>query len=238
MAAMNESDIARLVYKAKLAEQAERFEEMCKFMHTVIENKRSLDTDEQKLFAIAYKNRIGRVRTAWRFADTARAKYAGRNQQKESFASQYAQELAEEVLQICREVEDNLGLLARSATDPVSRASYAKMDADYRRYRCEIEPKETSNTSAAYKNAANLAQELPPAHPTRMGIALNYSVFKYEIENSLEEACRIAEQALEGARADGGMERSRDAFLIEHLLKDNMDLWRSEAPKPKEELAF
>jgi hypothetical protein len=36
--------------------------------------------------------------------------------------------------------------------------------------------------------------EMPPTHPIRLGLALNFSVFYYEIQNSPERACHLAKQ--------------------------------------------
>jgi len=47
----------------------------------------------------------------------------------------------------------------------------------------------------AYAQAAVIAKEkLPPSHPIRLGLALNYSVFYFEILNSPSEACHLAKQ--------------------------------------------
>ena len=35
---------------------------------------------------------------------------------------------------------------------------------------------------------------LPPTHPIRLGLALNYSVFYYEIKNNPEKACELAKK--------------------------------------------
>jgi hypothetical protein len=44
--------------------------------------------------------------------------------------------------------------------------------------------------------------ELPPTHPIRLGLALNFSVFYYEILNSADRACHLAKQAFNDAIAE------------------------------------
>ena len=49
------------------------------------------------------------------------------------------------------------------------------------------------NSSQAYRDAYNVAkEEMEPTHPIRLGLALNYSVFHYEIENKPDKACSLA----------------------------------------------
>lgn len=67
---------------------------------------------------------------------------------------------------------------------------------DYHRYLAEFatgnDRKEAAeNSLVAYKAASDIAlNELPPTHPIRLGLALNFSVFYYEILNSPDRACR------------------------------------------------
>ena len=37
-----------------------------------------------------------------------------------------------------------------------------------------------------------MAESLSPTHPIRLGLALNYSVFHYEIKDQPEQACKLA----------------------------------------------
>lgn len=63
-----------------------------------------------------------------------------------------------------------------------------------------------------------------------MGLALNFSVFYYEILNSPDRACHLAKQAFDDAIAelDSLSEESyKDSTLIMQLLRDNLTLWTS-----------
>lgn len=52
------------------------------------------------------------------------------------------------------------------------------------------------------QNATDVAQtELTPTHPIRLGLALNFSVFYYEILNAPDQACHLAKQAFDDAIA-------------------------------------
>jgi len=109
--------------------------------------------------------------------------------------------------------------------------------ADYYRYLAEFttadDRKSASESSlTAYKVASDVATtELPPTHPIRLGLALNFSVFYYEILNAPDRACHLAKSAFDEAIAelDSLSEESyRDSTLIMQLLRDNLTLWTSD----------
>ena len=108
--------------------------------------------------------------------------------------------------------------------------------ADYYRYLAEFasaDKKEeaASNAEAAYKMATDKATSLAPTHPIRLGLALNYSVFLYEVQQKNNEACELAKKAFDDAIAELDTldeESYKDSTLIMQLLRDNLTLWTSD----------
>ena len=111
------------------------------------------------------------------------------------------------------------------------------MKGDYYRYLAEVAVGDArapilSNSQEAYKAAFDVASsEMPPTHPIRLGLALNYSVFYYEILNDPEQACSLAKTAFDDAIAELDTlseESYKDSTLIMQLLRDNLTLWTSD----------
>merc|ERR1712066_460962 len=134
-----------------------------------------------------------------------------------------------------------LGLLSANlipkAGNGESKVFYQKMMADYYRYIAEFTDGDKKNAAAesarkAYQEAAEVAEkDLAVTHPIRLGLALNYSVFTYEVLSRPDEACKMARQAFEDAIAelDNVAEDSyKDSTLIMQLLRDNLTLWTSD----------
>merc|ERR1711934_965220 len=111
------------------------------------------------------------------------------------------------------------------------------MGADYYRYIAEYKDGEGKTNAAnsakgAYKAAQEVAEkDLAVTHPIRLGLALNFSVFQYEVLAEPDEACKMAREAFESAIAelDNVAEESyKDSTLIMQLLRDNLTLWTSD----------
>jgi len=97
----------------------------------------------------------------------------------------------------------------------------------------EPEKKENADkASESYQTAMSCAEEeLASTHPIRLGLALNYSVFLYEVNNQQGEACKLAKSAFDAAIAELDKldeESYKDSTLIMQLLRDNLTLWTSE----------
>ena len=79
---------------------------------------------------------------------------------------------------------------------------------------------------------------MKPTNPIRLGLALNYSVFYYEIKNVSDKACELAKTAFDDAIAelDSLPEDSyKDSTLIMQLLRDNLTLWTADQSRPEDE---
>uniref|UniRef100_A0A667Z5Y4 14-3-3 protein epsilon n=1 Tax=Myripristis murdjan TaxID=586833 RepID=A0A667Z5Y4_9TELE len=227
------------VYQSKLAEQAERYDEMVESMKLVAGMDEELSVEERNLLSVAYKNVIGARRASWRIISSLEQKEESKGgEDKLKMIREYRLTVETELKSICNDILDVLDKhLIASANTGESKVFYYKMKGDYHRYLAEFatgnDRKEAAeNSLVAYKAASDIAMiELPPTHPIRLGLALNFSVFYYEILNSPDRACRLAKAAFDDAIAELDTlseESYKDSTLIMQLLRDNLTLWTSD----------
>ncbi|XP_020494160.1 14-3-3-like protein 2 [Labrus bergylta] len=234
---MSEAPQKELVQRAKLAEQAERYDDMAAAMKKVTEESEQLSNEERNLLSVAYKNVVGARRSSWRVVSSIEQKADG-SERKQAMAKEYREKIEKELREICGDVLNLLDtFLIPKATAPESKVFYLKMKGDYFRYLAEVasgdDKKDTiKDSKEAYQKAFDISkQDMQSTHPIRLGLALNYSVFYYEILNSPEEACQLAKSAFDDAIAelDTLSEDSyKDSTLIMQLLRDNLTLWTSD----------
>lgn len=151
------------VYMAKLAEQAERYEEMVEFMEKVsasVESSEELTVEERNLLSVAYKNVIGARRASWRIISSIEQKEESRgNEDHVSTIRDYRSKIETELSSICDGILKLLdSRLIPSASSGDSKVFYLKMKGDYHRYLAEFktgaERKEAAeSTLTAYKAA-------------------------------------------------------------------------------------
>ena len=118
--------------------------------------------------------------------------------------------------------------------DGESKAFFIKMVGDYYRYIAEnakdsLLEQVKQNALKAYNEANQIT--LPPCNPIKLGLALNFSVFHYEVMKNHKAACELADRALQDAldKIDELEEDDfRDAKSIIELLKENLTLWKEE----------
>lgn len=68
------------VFMAKLAEQAERYDEMLDSMKSVATYDTELTVEERNLLSVAYKNVIGARRASWRITSAIEQREEGLNE--------------------------------------------------------------------------------------------------------------------------------------------------------------
>lgn len=241
-------DKSSFVELAKLSEQAERYEDMVEAMKKVTSFNEDLSTEERNLFSVAYKNVVGSRRSAWRVVHALTSK--AKDEAEGTIRQNYLENIENELSSLCSEVvkllDDTLIPNAEQCENHESIVFYLKMKGDYYRYLVEAFPDQGENkekSRKAYEGAKELSdQHLCSTHPIRLGLALNFSVFFYEIENSQDKACELAKKAFDDAitELDQVKEDSyKDSTLIMQLLRDNLTLWQSEqsqmVDEPQEE---
>merc|ERR1719428_1442921 len=227
------------VYFAKLAEQAERYDEMAAFMKAVGEEGQELSVEERNLLSVAYKNAVGSRRASWRIITSVEQKERGKgNTENADWAKEYCGTVEAELDKICGEILNLLeNKLVGAATTPESQVFYHKMAGDYYRYIAEFTSEAKKDTAAQsakteYAKAMEIAQkDLVVTHPIRLGLALNFSVFHYEVLQNQDEACKLARSAFEEAIAEldsVAEDAYKDSTLIMQLLRDNLTLWTAD----------
>jgi len=224
------------VYIAKLAEQAERYDEMVDAMKKVARTNTELTVEERNLLSVAYKNVIGARRAALRIIASIEQKEKSKgNEANVLKIKSYAKKIHKELNDIVNDVMDVIDKhLIPHATTEESKVFYYKMKGDYYRYKAEFtqddERKQAGEKSLeGYQQALDTANShLATTNPIRLGLALNFSVFYYEILNEQSKACELAKKAFDEAIAkldDLSEDSYKDSTVIMQLLRDNLTLW-------------
>ncbi|KAG5490207.1 hypothetical protein JKF63_00326 [Porcisia hertigi] len=226
-------DLAELIYMAKLAEEAERFDEMLLCIRKYVRLNSELDTEERNLLSVAYKNVITPRRNAWRIITSIESRETAKdNSATLPLVLNMRKELEAELSPLC---DDLLSLLDTylipAAQGGEAKVFYLKMKGDYHRYYAEIDSGDGQRQAAlsAYQKATDVANSsLAPTHPIRLGLALNFSVFYYEIMKEHEKGFQLARQAYDEAVTE--LETLEDdayheSNTIVRLLRENINLW-------------
>jgi len=232
------------VYMAMLAEQCNRFEEMTEFLEDMLKGRdKDLNSDERNLLSIAYKNSLTSRRTALRTVIA----YENKEKKKENspflaYIQEYRKKIEDELTDMCNKVLKTIDShLLKRAEDAEAKVFYLKMKGDYNRYIAEyaigtLKDSVSKDALSAYESASADAKNLSCINPISLGLALNFSVFYYEVMGDHEKACGIAKDVLEVANKEISAiedpdenDSTRDALSIINLLRENLDMWKMEA---------
>ena len=229
------------IYLAMLAEQCNRFDEMVEFLEQLLGSRDGdLNNDERNLLSIAYKNAISSSRTALRTIMAYEAKESKKsNSNFLPYIKEYKTKVEKELNQKCQKVISAIdSKLVPRATEKEAKVFYIKMKGDYNRYIAEYaegdeKEKVAKGALDAYSAAQTEAEGLPVLNPIALGLALNFSVFHYEVKNDHKTACDIAKKAIDAAEKelpniDEEADEWKDTLSIVNLLKENLEMWQNE----------
>uniref|UniRef100_A0A2K6DL79 14-3-3 domain-containing protein n=1 Tax=Macaca nemestrina TaxID=9545 RepID=A0A2K6DL79_MACNE len=191
-------------------------------MEKMTEQGAELSNEEGNLLSVAYQNVVRGRRSASRVISSI-PQNTYTSDKKLQLIKDYQEKVESELRSICTTVLELLDkYLIANVTNPESKVFYLKMKGDYFRYLAEV----------ACEAFDISKKEMQPTHPIRLGLALHFSVFHYEILNNPELARMLAKTAFDEAIAelDTLNEHSyKDSTLIMQLLRDNLTLWTSDS---------
>ncbi len=229
------------LYLAKLFERADRFQDMIDAIKDFINLDPVLNIEERNIFSAGYKNIISPKRSSWRLLNSMEKKELKKNNSSNlPYIKITKDNITKEIKDICNQIQmilDNNLIPNCNKEDFESKVFYFKLKGDYHRYLAEIssdEEYENSclNADKSYKTAYEISEkELPIYSPIRLGLALNFSVFNYELMGKQEDGFIIAKLGFEEAiKVIDDLDKSKvkDAILIIQILKENLILWTSE----------
>ncbi|XP_012664952.1 14-3-3 protein zeta/delta [Otolemur garnettii] len=152
-------DKNELVQKAKLAEQAERYDDMAACMKSVTEQGAELSNEERNLLSVAYKNVVGARRSSWRVVSSIEQKTEGA-EKKQQMAREYREKIETELRDICNDVLSLLEkFLIPNASQAESKVFYLKMKGDYYRYLAEVAAGDDKKFDEAIAELDTLSEE-------------------------------------------------------------------------------
>lgn len=234
-----EENFDNLIFEAALCERADNYQVMVQIMKKAVKivpvNKPDIHIKVRNLFSVAYKNIAGSRRSAHRIYTAEHSKYEN-DPVKTEVVKKYITIVEQELNEICDDVIWYITNHIQGSpifSDIESQVFFLKMKGDYLRYKAEVnENQEIIDESGInYVEARKLAEELKPTNPVKLGLALNYSVYLYEIVRDGNSACSVAKEAFD--KAIFGLDNLsedhyKDSTLIMQLLRDNMTLWTNQ----------
>lgn len=219
-----------LLFKAKLAERAERYEEMTLLMNTVIDQLRNSEASEdiRNLVSVAYKNRVSEIRTSRRLLGRIEDIESAKGMHHGAMCVQeYRQQIEAEIIAKCDEAIKLASRMLENCSDVQGRTFLLKMKADYNRYIAELQTprkdRAAEDAQKFYEDALNAG--LSPEHHIMLGVALNKAIFFYEVLGKTSSAIELLETLLGRPGINGGDESN--SSLIMNLIDDNLRLWQA-----------
>ncbi|EAY09702.1 14-3-3 protein [Trichomonas vaginalis G3] len=231
-----------IVYLAQTENSIDRSGEAIKLMIQLAEVKPNFDQNERQLLVLIYKTAIDPIR------ETIRTLSMYRDSSKESGQSEQAQ-MIDDVCQssihdldeLCAQGLDLVDkVLLPACQDPAGIAFYQKLRGDFYRYMVEFAKEDKideikKNADSAYSAALQTATEkLPSSNPIRLGVILNYAVFKFEHAEETGAAREMLVSAIQNFSEDSNQlseSSHKEAQNVINVMQKNLVSWSPENPE-------
>jgi len=228
------------MFLAKLCLNLENFEDSLRYVDDMAKLKESeFSIEERELFVNSYKSFISQKRSAWRSIYKKENKFV---EEKNKY-SNIISEIKTKFEEIIFKANEKLIYIINTYIFPKiksidGKTFFLKVKADHYRYMAEISigaelKSYRQNSYKFYKEAFSSSLMLNPLNTIRLGVALNYSVFFFEVLSNTMQSIMIATSSLNEALKELKMydeeslqdEKLKDALDIIKLIKDNVHHW-------------
>ena len=236
------------IYMALLAQQCSRYKEMFQYFVDLIKQRekegksKDLLPKERELLAYGFISFINSQRHSLHICMAFETK-----ERKE-----YNSPILSDILDYRRKIESELtnniqditniidATLIKNSEENLTKIYYLKLKGDFNRYITEYEKgltreKASNVASKAYQDAMNLAKNMNIMNRLLLGLALNFSIYQYEVVGERKNAMSIAEECLnkvDKELPEFNMDKNEEDYgiimdLIDKM-KKNLKKWRIE----------
>lgn len=227
-----------LLYFCKLAEDADRYEDMVNILRVFFAKFHQEFTPKNRQnLVVAYSNVVGHLKTSCRIIRSIESRGLCNDKQIEkTLASEFKQKIERELYIYCTDIINIIDSEILPYSEIIeNQIILLKTKGDFHRYICEyfqgqIHLENSINAKECYQEAYNKSlANLDSTNSTRLSVSLTFSIFLYEIMHSIEDACLISKTAYDEAFKNletlADPAQLRDCTSILQLIKDNFTLW-------------
>ena len=198
------------IYMALLAQQCSRYKEMFSYFLDLIKQRekegksKDLSPQERELLVYGYisyiKSQQNSLHICMAFETKEKKEY---NSPILPHIQTYRKKLESKLTSSIQDISNTLdAILIKNAEDNFSKIYYLKLKGDFNRYATEyekgIDREKASNSGLkAYQDAMNLAKNMNIMNKILLGLALNFSIFQYEVIGERKNAISIGDEAIQ-----------------------------------------
>jgi len=236
----NQELLIKNMYLARLCLNLENYEDSLRYVDQMAKLKENeFSIEEREIFVNAYKSYISQKRNSWRILYKKEADYIEEKNKNTNIISEIKAKYEKSILDASQtfiHIIDKHIFPKLKTLD--GKTFFLKVKADYYRYMSEISfgsdlKTYRKHSSKFYKEAFTTSLMLNPLNIIRLGVALNYSVFFYEVLSNTLQSIMIATSALNEALKELKSydeerlqdEKLKDALDIISIIKENIQYW-------------